>query len=186
MADQIPAWLKSIYAYGCCALLVVVLVIVFARARKAGYRKAWAPLAPVIHGHFTGRRWLTTMSGEYGGRPVTAHISRGGEDFPDLFTVRMHVPVGGRDRELAHRSEKFLGPESWRVFTKDPALQEKLNAAGVPSRLRNWPEQTVVEYIAGQGALELREEMLAPSAKHFKAQLDLLDALAAVNRELNG
>ena len=34
--------------------------------------------------------------------------------------------------------------------------------------------------------MTVREDILAPTAEHFKAQLELLEWLAEVNRQLNG
>ncbi len=150
-----------------------------------GYNKAWARLSQVVHGNVSSQHMSSTLRGDYHGHPVLAMIRRGGQDTLDVFSVEIPAGPGGRGWEIAYRSEQLLGRETWRVSTKDPALQSKLDAAGVATRFRDWPEHTSVHYDAAQGVLVLREEIFAPSSEHFKAQLDLLESLAEMNRRLN-
>ena len=82
------------------------------------------------------------MSGSYHGHPVTATIRRGSRDKPDTFSVEMAIRPGGRDWEIAYRSEQLPGRETWRASTMDPALQSKLLAANVSASLQNWPQHT--------------------------------------------
>jgi len=185
-ADQIPDFLKWIYAFGFILVFILLVAAFITRNRTGRYHKAWAPLLRVVNGTVKSQRRTSTLSGDYRGHPVGARISKGGRNVPDKFSVEVPAGQGGRDWELAHRSEKLLGPESWRVFTKDPALQAKMEAAGVPTTLKDWPEHTAVRYDAAKGTLTLTEEIFSPQPGHFKSQLDLLDWLAEVNRQLNG
>ncbi len=185
MTDQIPGFLKTIYVIGCFAVFLLLVAAILTSNRTRRYNKAWAPLLKVVHGTVKSQHMTSTLSGDYHGHPVRATISRGGQDLPDKFAVEIPAGKGGRDWELAHRSEKLLGPETWRAFTKDPALQGRLDAANVAARLQNWPGHTVVRYDARRGALTLEEEIFSPPAEHFKAQLGLLESLVDVNRQLN-
>lgn len=185
-ADQIPDFLKSIYVFGCFLVFMLLVAAVITRGTKSRYNKAWAPLLKVVHGTVKSKHMTSTMSGEYQGHPVRATIARGGQDLPDKFSVEIPTDKAGRDWQLAHRSEKLLGPESWRVFTKDPALQAKMEAAGVATTLKDWPGHTTIRYDAARGTLTLTEDIFSPTAVHFKSQLDLLEWMVEVNRQLNG
>ena len=134
MSDQISGILKPLYVLGGLAIFIVLLAALVARSRRSGFTKAWTPLLQVVHGTVKSRDMTSKLTGEYHGHPVVATITRGGQDTPDVYTIEMPAGPGGRDWEIAHRSENFLGSEMWRVFTTDPALQGRLTAerAGSP------------------------------------------------------
>ncbi len=179
-------FLNYIYGFGYVLIAVLLVAALLLRGRRGGFNKAWAPLRRLVPGTVKSRRRSSTLSGKYQDHPVRATITRGKHDEADCFSVEIPVGTGGRDWELAHRSEKLLGPESWRVFTKDPALEAKMEAAGVAATLKDWPDHTTVRYDSARGTLTLLEPISSPPAARFKAQLDLLEWLAEVNRRLNG
>jgi hypothetical protein len=185
MSDQIPGFLKSLYVLGCLAVFIVLLAAFVARSRRSGLTRTWTPLLQVVHGTVTSRHLTSTLSGEYHGYPVLATISRGGQDTPDVFSVEIPAGPGGRDWGIAHRSEKMLGPETWRPFTKDPALQTRLTSAGAAAHFQAWPKHAQVQYDAARGKLAMREEILAPTPEHFREQLNMLEWLAEVNADVN-
>ncbi len=166
-------------------LFIVVLVIAFTRGRKAGYRRAWKPLVRVVDGVVQTDKTDSTLTGEYRGHAILARISNGSAQGAITFHIVTPAGPGGRDWEIAHRSEKLLGPETWRAFTQDPALQQRIESARVPERFQGWPKSTTVSYDSRRGTLSLSEEGAAPSGDHFRAQLEVLEAMLEVNREMN-
>ncbi len=185
MIPEIPAALKSQYVYCLGVLFILLFLLLVIRSAMRRPRKGWSPLISLVRGKVKKRRKESTMTGSYHGHAVTARLSNGA-DTPPEFVVQMPLGSGGRDWQISRRSEKLLGPETWRVSTKDPALQARLEAANVVVWLRNWPSQTAVSYDAAQGILTVKEDGPLPSAEHFSAQLELLEALAEMNRKVNG
>ncbi len=185
MTQLLLGWLNTDYVLAGLALFIVIVGIVFPRGREAGYRRAWKRLVPVIGGNVQTDKNISTLTGEYRGRPIFARISAGGALTAHSFCIVTPAGPGGRDWEIAHRSERLLGPETWRAFTKDPALQSRLQAARVPERFRGWPASTTVSYDARRGTLSLTEAASPPTVGHFRAQLDVLQAMLEVNREMN-
>jgi hypothetical protein len=186
MIDQIAVALKPLYVYIACGALLLLLTLAVLRSRRRGFNEAWAPLLPVIQGSVKSRGTRSTMTGSYHDHPVTASMWRGGADMPATFAVQIPVAPGGRDWAITHGSEKMLGPQAWRPFTKDPALQARLEASKVVEPLQGFPDDMVVQYDGRQGMLSVEEQIEAPSVDHFKALLKLLEWLADVNRQLNG
>lgn len=179
-------WSRSVYFPGFVVLGVVVLGLAFARGRKAGARMGWKSLVRVIDGEMKLEKKLRTLTGKYRGHPVMARISEPGSATPQAFYIVVPAGPGGQDWEIAHRSEKLLGPETWRAFSKDPALHDRLEGARIPERLQGWPRSTTIRYEARRGTLSLGEDFSTPSAGHFRAQLDVLEVMLDVNREMNG
>ncbi len=182
----LPGWLGSTYVLGPLGLVSLLLLVALVRRRRSIYSKTCKKLGPVVGGKIQHDKTAGTLTGEYRGHPVVARFPRELAQASNTFHVTIPAGPGGRDWEIAHRSEKLLGPESWRAFTKDPALQSRLEAARVPERFQGWPRSTVVVYDARRGTLSLAEQFSAPSADHFRAQLDVLEAMLQVNRDLNG
>jgi hypothetical protein len=184
-AGQISELLKSPYAIGWLLIPVLLLAIFLLGGGRRRYSRAWAPLQRVVRGKLKHERNASKLIGTYQDQPLMATIARGGKDLPDTFTIEMPGHKGGRDWEVAHRSEKMLGPEGWRLFTKDPALQARMEAAGIPACMRDWPEHVVVRYDSARGMLSLTEQIFAPPEAHFRAQLGLLQAFDEVNGQVN-
>jgi len=185
MTFQIPGVLNSPYGYGLGALFILLLLLLPLRGKRPGFERVWKPLIPVVRGKVKNGRSESTMTGDYRGRPVTASLRRGEADQPLAFSLQMPVGSSGRDWEVSRRSEQLLGPEAWRPYTQDPALQARLESVNVAGMLRNWPNDTVVRYDARQGILTLCQQAFNQSAGNFKATLNLLESLAEVNRQVN-
>ena len=81
------------------------------------------------------------------------------------------------------RRPAFGGAEK---LQQDPALHDRLEEARIPERLQGWPRSTTIRYEARRGTLSLGEDFSAPSPEHFRAQLDVLEAMRDINREMNG
>lgn len=179
-------WFKSVYSPGFVVLGVVVLGLAFASGRRAGSRKGWKSLVHVIDGEMKTDKKVRTLTGKYRGHSVFAQISGPGAKTLQPFYLVVPAGPGGQDWEIAHRSEKLLGPEAWRAFSKDPALHDRLEDARIPALLQGWPRSTTIRYEAQRGMLSLGEDVSTPSPEHFRAQLDALEAMLDVNREMNG
>lgn len=189
MTEQLLGWIKSNYfpwgiALGILVFLVLMIALVL--GRKARSRRAWKRLVQVIDGQIKSERRIRTLTGQYRGHPVIARVPEVAGGVPAPFFIVVPAGPGGQDWEIAYRSEKLLGPETWRAFSKDPALHDWLEGARIPERLQGWPKSTIIRYEARRGSLCLGEDFSAPSAEHFRAQLDVLEAMLEVNREMNG
>lgn len=185
MAEQLSGWFKSVYFLEVLALGVLALSVSVLTGRKARLQRAWKRLVRVIDGEIKTEKKISTLNGKYHGLPVFARVSVQAAETPPSVYIVVPAGPGGQDWEIAHRSEKLLGPETWRAFSKDPALHDRLEGARVPERLQGWPTSTTVRYEARRGVLSLEEEFTAPSAEHFRAQLDALETMRKVNREMN-
>jgi hypothetical protein len=188
MTEQFLGWFKSVDFPGFTALgilVFLVLIVALVAGRKAGSRRSWQRLVRVIDGEIKTEKKIRTLTGRYHGHPVIARVSDGAGEAPAPFFVVVPAGPGGQDWEIAHRSEKLLGPETWRAFSKDPALHERLEGARIPERLQGWPKSTTIRYEARRGTLSLGEDLSKTSAEHFRAQLDVLEAMLEVNREMN-
>ncbi|HTP01988.1 MAG TPA: hypothetical protein VMJ64_11495 [Anaerolineales bacterium] len=172
------------YSYLWGGLLLLLLALLIVRARGSRFRKTWQPLMRLVKGKASRRRGQVTLSGKYHDHEVVASLVAGDGAAP-IFSVHIPAETGGRNWEISRRSERLLGPERWRASSKDPAIQMRLEEANVAGWLQNWPPQTVVCYDAARGMLMLSQNGPAPSAEGFRAQLELLEALADVNRQIN-
>lgn len=191
MAEQVFHWFSSFnwfkpdYFPGFIALGVLILGLAFASGRRAGGRRGWKSLVRVIDGEMKTEKKVRTLTGKYRGHTVIAQILNQGTETPQACYVVVPAGPGGQDWEISHRSEKLLGREAWRAFSKDPALHDRLEEARIPERLQGWPRSTTIRYEARRGTLSLGEDFSAPSPEHFRAQLDVLEAMRDVNREMN-
>jgi hypothetical protein len=178
--------------YGVIAAVVVLLIVLLAvralRKSKNIYGKLWSPLIPLVNGSAQGSR----LSGTYQGMPLTARIAGGPYEEPSYY-YELTMTLGGAagDWSLAYTGEKFLGTgaKTWRVKSKDDDLRQRLTEAGAVTAIQSWANQPEITYKSRNGTLHYWQRVEGmydlPTPEAFQAQLDLLAALAKINRQAN-
>ena len=185
-------------------VLAVFMVFVFAlgylinRFKNAGFRKAWAPLIPMIQGKVVedgGGAATSWLTGTYRGKRVRASMTPNrnrysgetGHYYNDFDVTLLDVP-GRQDWKIEYQTAILgFGHTGWRIVTKDKALEDRLNASGILHTISRFgtPEIT---YQARGGALQFSDDITplkVPPPEHFQDQLELLLVLAKVNEEVN-
>lgn len=185
-------------------VLAIFLVFVFLagwvlnRFKNSGFRKAWAPLIPMIQGRVVedgGGAATSWLTGTYRGRRVVASMTPNrnrysGESGPryNHFDVTLLDVPGGQDWRIEHQTAILgFGQTGWRVLTKDKALEDRLNASGILFTVANSGVEEVL-YSARERKLLFAEDVTpqwTSTPERFQQELELLLTLAKVNEEVN-
>jgi hypothetical protein len=172
--------------------------VLLARFRNRRFRKAWAPLVPMLtnatitgDGGGAATSWL---SGNYRGASVYAFMSRGvgyhtgSKRKGNRFSVAVN-DVAGKDDWTVAWTPSMLGltAESWSVTSGTNALEARLRETDIVSRLEPLGRATL--------RFDARERTLTWSSfiepywvlpeQYFHATLGALLDITAVNREIN-
>lgn len=185
-------------------VLAIFMVFVFAlgflinRFKNAGFRKAWAPLIPMIQGKVVedgGGAATSWLTGTYRGKRVRASITpnrsrysgESGHYYND-FDVALLDVAGKQDWKIEYQTAILgFGHTGWRIVTKDKALEDRLNASGILHAISRFGSPEIA-YQARGGVLRLSDDITplkAPPLESFRDQLELLLVLAKVNEEVN-
>ena len=174
--------------------VIVVLFVAFciglgkviATFKNARFTQAWTPLVPLINGkvvHDGGGAATSWLVGTWQGRKVRALMS------PDRN--RYSGESGFTFHEFGVELLDVPGGQDWRIedarITADPALRQRLEAAGVLLMLQAFGNPTV-SYSRSQKRISFLEDAgsrWTPTPEHFEAELGLLLRLAKVNEEVN-
>jgi hypothetical protein len=185
-------------------VLAVFMVFVFAlgflvnRFKNSGFRKAWAPLIPMIQGKVVedgGGAATSWLSGTYRGRKVVASMTPSRNRYSgesgsryNYFDVALLDVPGGQDWQIEYKTAILgFGQTGWRVLTKDKALEDRLNASGILITIPNFRPDEVL-YRARERKLLFAEDVTPqwiPTPERFQQELELLLALEKVNVEVN-
>jgi hypothetical protein len=182
--------------------LAVFLVLAYfigatvSRFKNARFRKAWAPLMPMLEGAIiaddgggASASWLT---GTYGGHRVQARMNperNSGETGPRFndFSVALADVPGEQDWTFEFRASVAPGKSPWLVSAGSTAVAQRLERAGIEARLPGLGYPTVT-YRTGTRTIEYRVDItpsLAPSPDQFKRTLEFLAWLHGVNQQAN-
>jgi hypothetical protein len=186
------------------AVLVPFLVLVFLlgfainRFKNRRFTRAWAPLVPVIGGKIVedggggASSWLT---GTWRGRTVRAgmvpdrnrYSGESGSRYNSFEIAVLGLP-GAADWRLEGKSPILgFGPEGWQIDTTDPALAERLRAAGAVALVERLGSPTVT-YSRSARTLQFSEDagpVWAPAPERFREELDILLQLAEIQERAN-
>ncbi|HET9229052.1 MAG TPA: hypothetical protein VFR31_20410, partial [Thermoanaerobaculia bacterium] len=159
---------------------------VIATFKNARFTQAWTPLVPLINGkvvHDGGGAATSWLVGTWQGRKVRALMS------PDRN--RYSGESGFTFHEFGVELLDVPGGQDWRIedarITADPALRQRLEAAGVLLLLQAFGNPTV-SYSRSQKRISFLTDAgsrWTPTPEHFEAELGLLLRLAKVNEEVN-
>jgi hypothetical protein len=185
-------------------VLAIFMVFVFAfgflinRVKNAGFRKAWAPLIPIIQGKVVedgGGAATSWLTGTYRGKRVRASMTpnrnrysgESGHYYNDFDVSLLNVP-GEQDWKIEYTTAILgFGHTGWRIVTKDKALEDRLNASGILLAISRFGSPEIA-YQARSGVLQFSDDITplkVPSPESFRDQLELLLVLAKVNEEVN-
>ena len=160
------------------------VIVTFKNAR---YAKAWSPLIPIIGGtvvHDGGGAATSWLVGTWQGRKVQALMSPDRNRYSGESSFTFH--------EFGVELLDVPGAQDWRIedarITKaDPALHQRLEAAGILLMIQAFGNPTV-SYSRSQKRISYLEDAgsrWTPTPEHFQAELGLLLRLAQVNEQVN-
>ena len=188
-------------AIGLAIFLVVAYVVGgwLNRFKNAKFRRAWAPLLPLLQdakvvddGGGAATSWLT---GTYRGHHVQAWMTpqrnlysgeSGGARFND-FALSLANLKGEQDWDFQFRSTPEPGKSPWRVTADTTALAQRLERAGIESQLPGLGFPKITFQRQG-GLLQYQVDVtpaLVPPPDAFRRTLDFLIWMADVNRQVN-
>lgn len=173
--------------------------VLLARVKNARFRLAWSPLIPLVDEaevvNDGGGAASSVLRGRYRGAPVAAVMAPDTRAGPNstLKGNRFEVTareVPGRLNWSVVWSDQFLGfgTTGFQIHADDPALAERLAAAGVLELAARLGRVDRVDFSAGARALTLREQVQPlwhPPPERFRLELDVLLELAAANAAVN-
>lgn len=183
---------------------IIFLVFVFALGflitsfKNRRFTKAWAPLIPMIGGKViadgggAASSWLT---GTYRGQPVVATMvpnrnrfsGETGHDY-NSFDVGLREVTGKQDWSVEYKTAILgFGQDGWQIKTDDPALRQRLQAAGLLDLVTAMGIETL-KFTARNRRLELHEDagpVWIPSPERFQQELEFLLTVARINAEVN-
>lgn len=182
--------------------LAVFLAVAFGigflvnKVKNAKFARAWAPLRPVIEGSAVvedgGGAATSWLTGTYQGLPVVARMNPeknlysddGGPRFNE-FSVAVRDLKGEHDWTFEMRGKPEPGRSPWVVTAESTALAQRLERAGIESRLPGlgYPKIT---FRRQTGLLEYVVDVtpsLVPTPELFRQALDFLVWLAAAHRD---
>ncbi|MCW3062446.1 MAG: hypothetical protein JWQ02_4267 [Capsulimonas sp.] len=193
------------------ALLIPFLILCYFigvtvnKFQQSRYKRAFAPIAPIIEGvfHHDGSGDSGVMAGSYRGHKVIVRItmnttvspSVGGGDMlgsainqrRNLFEIELTDLPGAGDWSFQHRAHLFQKAD-WGLSTSDNALLARLNEVGTGEAIQAMMHLPAVWYSSMGKNLQYREDIhpsLAPRPDRFQQQLDLLVHLAEINARVN-
>ena len=173
-------------------ILAVFLVCVYAagcalsRVRNQRFARAWAPLVPVINGKITqdgGGAATSWLTGTWSGRQVCATMVPNRNRYSGETGFRFNY----FDVTLLDVPGKLDWSLDQQLVSTDDLLRRRLRDAGVATILTRLGTAEVT-YSAKRQTLTIIQESgskWVPSVDHFRAQLNVLLDLAAVNAALN-
>ena len=182
------------------AVLIPFLVLVFLlgwlinRFKNRRFTRAWAPLVPLIGGTITedgGGAATSWLSGTWRGRRVRASMTpernrysgESGHTY-NYFEIALLDLPGGQDWQIEWKSSILgIGQEGWRIDTADPALAERLRAAGVVAVVERMGFEAVT-YSARTKTLLFSEDagpVWVSLPERFREELDALLQLAEIH-----
>ncbi len=181
--------------------LAVFLVLAYAvgvllsRFKNARFRKAWAPLQPLINGKVVddgGGAATSWLSGTYRGHQVQArmtpqrNLGETGPRFND-FAVALAQVKGEQDWTFARRQSPEPGKSPWLVTANTTAVAQRLERAVIENMLPGlgYPKVTFRQQT---GLLEYQVDVtpaLVPAPELLARTLEFLVWLEGVNREAN-
>lgn len=187
------------------AVLAVVLPLMYVLGRGLAarqnqrFRRAWTPLVPIVNGTLRFDRTAgvsSTLAGTYRGVAVSASSAPdiSVHEFSDTnghrWEVAVHGLPGDHDWSIWPPDQvPLVGSRAYCVKSGDPALVARLTAAGVVP-LAAALGAAVVRFDAAASTLELDATFgtamhWMPTPDRFRAELDVLVALAAINATVN-
>lgn len=178
-------------------VFVFLLGMVINRFKNARFRKAWAPLIPMIQGKVVedgGGAATSWLAGTYRGKRVVASMVPDRNRYDDgghrynYFEVALLDVSGQQDWTIEYQTAVLgFGQTGWRVVTKDKALEDRLTASGLLFTMPNFGSDGV-RYRSRERKLLFTEDVTPrwiPTPERFQQELELLLTLAKVNEEVN-
>lgn len=187
-------------------VIVTILFLIFVFAlgflitsfKNRRFTKAWSPLIPLIGGKVIadgGGAASSWLSGTYRGQPVVATMVPNRNVFSgetghsyNSFDVALREVPGKQDWKLEYKTPILgFGQEGWKIEADDPALRQRLQAAGLLDLVLPMGIQTL-QFTARNRHLQLHEDVTPlwiPPPERFQQELEFLLAVARINAEVN-
>lgn len=184
-------------------ILLVFLILVFAlgflinKLKNIRFRKAWAPLKPIINGRVVednGGAAASWLTGVYRGRKVHAKLAPGLNKYDDggqkynAFEITLVDVPGQADWSIAYKPTWLgLGRAEWTIEAENKTLQDALQRGGVIAWVASLGDPTI-EYRQKAQTLRYSADITprwVPPPEQFQQQLDVLLKLAAINQQVN-
>jgi hypothetical protein len=176
------------------AILIPFLALIFAAAKvlaafsNARFKKAFAPLLPLVAGRMENDGLRGQLFGTYEGRSIALEVITGARNrmfagHPNqkrnLMKIQVEGPASGPDWRFHDGELRILenNPD------REASILAELTRAGALELLRMIPSEVLVRYSSNQKLLTSEQDIapaLAPTSRHFLLHLEVLSKLAAI------